>query len=441
MGTAMFTAVTGLLGQQRKMDVIANNIANVSTTGYRGSRLMFQDLLSQTLSGGSAPNGNFGGTNGLQVGLGVGVGTIDINFTEGSPTTTGVSSDLAIEGNGFFVLSNGTGYFFTRDGTFDLNSEGILIDPATGLRVRGYAADGHGNIDINTPIGDLRIPIGNTSIVQATENAILTGNLDSEAAVGTTTQRLLRVYDSLGTPRDIQLFFTKTTQIDDGGTAYNAWEWRAEFDSNDVTNVPAGQTGVLLFDSDGNFYAEGAFDSGTTTFTARSALPSEYQVSIPATLFTGSSIPVVPFEFEVDFSQMSQLAETSDVTVFSQDGFPMGTLESFEVGQNGVINGIFTNGLMQVMGQIALANFPNVGGLSRQGDNLFIETPSSGLAQVGLPNTGGRGTILGGVLEGSNVDLGTEFSNMIITQRAYQANARTITTADTMLQEAVNLIR
>lgn len=441
MGTSMFSAVTGLLAHQRKMDVIANNIANVSTTGYRGSRMMFQNLLSQTLEGGAAPNGDFGGTNPLQIGLGVGIGSIDVNHTQGALLTTGISSDLAIQGNGFFILSNGNGAFYTRDGTFDLNAAGVLIDPATGLRVRGYTADANGVIDTNLPPGDLIIPIGNTSIVRETQNAVLRGNLNSSATDGTTTQRTLRVYDSLGTPRDVVLTFTKRAQVDSGGTLYNAWSWSAQFDGTDVTNVPAGQEGVLLFDSGGAFFAEGALDTGTGTFTARSALPSQDQVSIPPGLFPGSSLPTTPFEFAVDFSEVSQLAEENNVTVFSQDGFPLGVLETYEIATDGTINGIFTNGLMRTMGQISMAWFPNVGGLERRGENLFIETSSSGLAQIGAPGTGGRGTIAGGTLENSNVDLGTEFSNMIITQRAYQANARTITTADTMLQEAVNLVR
>ncbi|HIJ66284.1 MAG TPA: flagellar hook-basal body complex protein, partial [Candidatus Hydrogenedentes bacterium] len=153
------------------------------------------------------------------------------------------------------------------------------------------------------------------------------------------------------------------------------------------------------------------------------------------------SLPVTPFEFNLDFTDVTELSADSDVSMSNQDGYPRGTLESFNIGEDGTINGVFTNGLTRVLGQVALATFANVGGLSRSGNNTFRDTPASGSPQIGLPNAGGRGQVSGGVLEGSNVDLGTEFSNMIVTQRGFQANARTITAADTLLQETVNLVR
>jgi len=443
MGSAMFTAVTGLLAHQRRLDVIANNIANVNTTAYRSSRMMFQDLLSQTIEGGTAPVGDFGGTNPLQIGLGVVAAAIDVDHGQGSLFTTGVNSDLAIQGNGFFVLSDGQNSFYTRDGSFALNAEGILVDPATGMRVVGYTADSNGVIDPdNTTPGDITIALGATQIVRQTQMATLAGNLQSDAADGAIVNRTIQVFDSLGTARSIQIVFTKRAQVDDGGTLYNAWLWRAEFEGTDVTNVNAAETGVLLFDDEGVFHAEGSIDDGVTdTFTARASLASQDEISIPGSLFTGSSIPAVPFEFDLEVASLTQLEGETDVSLLGQDGFPLGVLESFGIGQDGIINGVYTNGLQVVLGQIALASFPNVGGLERVGDNLFMSAPASGLAQLGAPNTGGRGSVSGGVLEMSNVDLGTEFTNMIITQRGFQANARTITTADTMLQEAVNLVR
>ena len=440
--TAMFTGVTGLLAHQRRLDVVANNIANVNTTGYRASRVLFQDLFSQTLRGGTPPVGSFGGQNPYQVGLGVGIASIDVLHDQGSLFTTGVASDFAIQGNGFFVLSDGSGSYYTRDGSFALNANGVLIDPATGMRVQGYMADSNGVVDVNTTTpSDIVIPAGETSIVQATSSATLGGNLEANAAEGTEVVRTVRVYDSLGTPRDVRLTFTKRAQVDDGtGTLYNAWVWQAEFEGTDVTNVPAGESGVVLFDANGAFHLEGSL-TAADAFTDRSALPSQDEVSIPDTSFTGPSIPVVPFDFSIDFSSVTELAADSDVTITRQDGYPRGVLESFNIGADGIINGVFTNGLSRVMGQVALATFTNIGGLARHGDNMFIETAASGVAQVGAPSTGGRGTVAGGVLEGSNVDLGTEFSHLIITQRGYQANARTITAADTLLQETVNLVR
>ncbi|MCX5769649.1 MAG: flagellar hook protein FlgE [Candidatus Hydrogenedentes bacterium] len=440
MGSAMYTGVTGLLAHQRRMDVVANNIANVNTTGFRSARVQFQDLFSQTLQGGSGPVGNFGGTNPLQVGLGVGIGSIDTDFGQGPLFSTGVSSDLAIQGSGFFVVGLGSENFYTRDGTFSLNSLGQLTDPATGMHVRGYMADPNGVVPLDTPLTDLSVPVGSAAIVRATESASLAGNLDASFTTGATIERTIRVYDSLGTPRDIQLTFTQHDQVDDGGTMYNAWLWSASYDGADVTNVPVGDSGVLLFNTDGAFHAEGALNTGTGTFTSRAALPSQNQISV-ASVGVGGAQPVLPFEFALNFNYVTDLDQASDITVTSQDGFPRGTLQSFSIGGNGIISGTFSNGLTQVLGQIALASFSNVGGLARRGDNMFAETTASGVPQVGRPQTGGRGSVSGGVLEGSNVDLGSQFSNMIVTQRGFQANARIISAADVMLQEAVNLVR
>lgn len=445
MGTAIFTGVTGLLAFQRRLDVVASNIANVNTTGYRASRVLFQDLFSQTLQGARAPSGNFGGSNPMQVGLGVRVGQIDVDHSQGSLQTTGVASDLAIQGAGFFVLNTGTGNLYTRDGSFSLNSLGQLIDPATGFRVQGFLADDLGNISTDTSLpSDLVVPVGGTSVVRATTLAILIGNLNSNATAGTTVTRLVRVFDSLGTSREVLVTFTKRPQVVgadiDGDTVgdgdFNAWEWRADFGTTDVTNIPAGETGVLLFDNNGRLAGVGSVD-GADAFTPLAG----DAVSVPLAAFTGESIPETPFEFDIDFSAISELSGGSDVTLSSQNGFPRGVLESFNIGADGAINGVFSNGLTVIIGAVALANFANIGGLERAGNNLFRETLGSGPAQIGLASTGGRGQVNGGVLEGSNVDLGTEFSNMIITQRGFQANARTITAADTLLQETVNLIR
>jgi len=414
MGSAIFTGVTGLQVHQRRIDVIAANIANVNTTGYRGSRALFQDLFSQTLQGPSAPLGTFGGSNGSQVGLGVRLGVIDINFTQGTLLNTGVASDLAIQGNGFFILSGGSGDFYTRDGSFTINANGELVDSATGLFVQGFQADATGVIDPNAALSNIAIPLGTTSIVRASTLVSLVGNLNSESVAGDTVVRNVQVFDSLGTARDVQITFTKSATT-------NEWDWAATSTDPDIDTVTGA--GTIVFDTDGSVLS-GDIGNVSITFVA----------GIPAS-------PVDPFVFDFDFGNISQLAAESDVSVSNQDGFPRGTLVAFNIGGNGVLNGVFSNGLTQVLGQVGLASFANNGGLVREGNNLFRESPGSGIAQVGTPGTGGRGQVSGGVLEGSNVDLGTEFSNLIVTQRGFQANARTITTADTLLQETVNLVR
>jgi flagellar hook protein FlgE len=372
-------------------------------------------LFSQTIAGPRAAVAGFGGSNPMQVGLGVRLGTIDVSHQQGALLTTGVASDLAIQGQGFFILSDGATNFYSRDGSFTLNSNGELIDGATGLRVQGYLADSSGNIDPTGVITDLVVPLGGVSIVQASTQAEFVGNLDSGAAAGDTVDRTFRVYDSLGSPRDITITFTKSATT-------NEWDWAASTTDPDVASVTGA--GTITFDTDGNVTA-----GGTATIDV------SFVGGIP-------SAPVDPFSFTADFSAVTnQSGGGSDITFFSQDGYPRGVLESFNIGQGGVINGVFTNGLTQTLGQVATASFPNNGGLSREGNNLFRDSPSSGVPQIGIPGTGGRGQVSGGVLEGSNVDLGREFSELIITQRAFQANARTITTADTLLQETVNLIR
>ena len=419
MGTALFTGVTGLQAHQRRLDVVAANIANINTIGYRGSRVLFQDLFSQTLRGGSPPVGGFGGSNPQQIGLGVNVASIDVNHQQGSLLATGISSDLAIQGNGFFILSDGTKTGYSRDGSFQLNANGQLIEPGTGMRVQGFVADDQGVIDTNSAPADIVIPLGGTGIVRATTLVNLIGNLDADAPTVptlTTVQRVIQVYDSLGTQRDVTLTFTKQA------APANRWAWEAVYGATTVGS------GDLDFSTD-----------GTLPLTATGA------VNIPSALLNDTGSEPSDLGFTIDFSSVTQLATTedsaSDVTVRNQDGFARGILSNFNIGANGEINGVFSNGLTRVFAQVALASFSNVGGMSRDGNNMFLETPASGLAQVGAPRTGGRGTVTGGVLENSNVDLGAEFSNLIITQRGFQANARTITAADTLLQETVNLIR
>jgi len=410
MGTAIFAGVSGLRSQQQKLDVIANNIANVSTTGFRSGRATFQDLFSQTLAGGSSGTaGGLSTTNPIQIGLGVQLGTVDVNFQQGAIQTTGNATDLAIQGGGFFIINDGGANFFTRDGTFGLAADGTLIDPATGFNVQGFPAV-NGVVDTTSPIGSIQIPI-TASIVRATSLADMGGNLDSSATVGDTFLRTVQVFDSLGAAHSLEITFTKDA-------AANTYTFSAIV--NNGTDI--AETGTITFDG-----ATGSVATGGTA-TINVGLP-------PANGATS------PLSFTLDFSAVSQLAAETTASLIDQDGLPPGSLQSFLIGQQGDVQGIFSNGLTQVVGQIALANFSNPGGLLRIGRNLFRPTPATGAAQIGIAQTGTLGQLVGGALEGSNVDLAREFSEMIITQRSFQANARTITTADTLLNEVVNLVR
>ena len=408
MGTAIFAGVSALQSQQRRLNVIGNNIANVNTIGFRSARVIFQDVLNQTITSAAPPQAGRGGTNPRQIGLGVTVASIDTNFNQGSLFATNGVADFAIQGDGFFIVNDGTADFYTRDGSFGLDADGTLVDPATGMTVQGYTAV-DGVIDTSQPVGDILIPTGGAGRTRTTTVGTLMGNLNSEALVGDTVTRVIRVYDSLGTVQEVTVTFTRA--------AVNQYDWVATHPS-----VPAPGdvgSGTVTFDADGQVIAGG---SGA--------------VSIPLT--NGAT---TPFDFTLDMTGVTQLADEDTIALTNQDGLPPGVLESFSIGQGGVINGVFSNGLTEVLGQVALAIFNNPGGLLREGSNVFSGTPNSGIARVGLPGTGGRGTVNGGVLEGSNVDIATEFSNLIISQRAFQAGARSISTADLLLSEAVNLVR
>jgi flagellar hook protein FlgE len=405
----MFSAISGLRSHQVMMDVIGNNIANVNTVGFKAGRVNFQDILSQTFRGGAAPNGGLGSINPAQVGLGVTVAGIDVLHTQGNLQSTGRLTDLAIQGDGFFVMSNGSIMYFTRDGAFDIGLDGSLVNPASGLRVMGWQADAAGIVDTTAPVGPITIPLGRRTTALASSEAVVQGNLDARAAVGESVSTTLSVFDSLGARHAIKLTFTKT--------ADNEWSWTATADPSD----PDAST----------------TSSGTITFTSAGQFDSVDTSTLSITLTNGATTPLV---VNLDFARMNQYAGASQVAGVA-DGFSSGTLVTFSIGSGGEITGVYSNGQTQVLGQIALATFTNPGGLLRAGQNLFQASSASGDPLVGVPGTGGHGTVTTGALEMSNVDLATQFTGMITAQRGFQANGRVITTSDEMLQELVNLKR
>jgi flagellar hook protein FlgE len=408
----MFSAISGLRGHQIMMDVIGNNIANVNTVGFKSGRVNFQDILSQTLHGATAPQGGLGSINPAQIGLGMTVAGIDVLQTQGNLQSTGKTTDMAIQGDGFFVESDGAGTYYTRDGAFDIALDGSLANPASGMKVQGWQADAAGKIDITQPISNLVIPIGQRTTALATSNVTLSGNLDAGAAVGTSVPTTMTVFDSLGIAHSVKVTFTKT--------AANQWDWAATKDAADagITITPAAgvNQGTLTYSSGGVFSAS----TGTLSF----AFPDGATSTTPA----------------ISLAQMTQFSGTSQPSG-QTDGFTSGTLVTFAVGNAGELSGVYSNGQTQVLGQIALANFLNSAGLLRAGQNNFAATSASGAANIGTAATGGRGSVTTGALEMSNVDLATQFTGMITAERGFQANSRVITTSDEMLQELVNLKR
>lgn len=671
---AMYSGISGMKAFKGALDVIGNNIANINTTSYKAGRASFKDMLSQTISGATAPSATRGGVNASQVGLGVTLGSIDQNMTGGSMQSTSRASDLAIEGNGYFILGDGSSVAYTRDGSFSTDAEFNLVG-SSGKRVLGWAADFNtGLIDTSVPITSesaLNIPIGGLSVARATSKINLAGNLDasSQGPKQTTTARITgnlnkalnakatsngviggtlnsatatgapgvdvtfnvydnngtahsmtvnfqrtaantwdygvtsagssglpatrtaigfdpgtgaidtasialpgiswgggtpisvtldtsglseagattaalssqdglapsgsitvpyNVYDSLGTAHPIVLTFTKAAAAD-------TWSYNATSADGTISGIPA--TPTVTFNSSGAILGSlpalsltlttpNGSDSplsftpnvsaltqnvGTTTATMSSqdgsapGKPVEIKYDIydslglthkmrvvfnktsdPATwdysvICDDASVNVLsdtgavsgpngqikfnelgystldklnlqltltnangstnPILAELNTQNISQLNGATTVDLTYQDGLQLGTLESYGIGKDGVITGTFTNGSSRSLGKIAMAQFNNSAGLTKVGNNAYAESPNSGTAKIGEAGTGGLGAINSNFLEASNVDLATEFANMIVAQRGFQATSKIITTSDEVLQELVNLKR
>lgn len=427
---ALYSGVTGIRSHQVRMDVIGNNIANVNTVGFKGSRVSFTDVFNQTLSSGSQY------TNPQQVGLGVGVGSTDLITDDGSFQMTGRALDLAIQGAGLFVLKGGDGgVLYTRAGSLDWNNDGYLFSPANGMRVQGWMADATGKIgrtDSGT-LTDIRMIRGDVSLASASTQAKMKGNLDAAAPDGTTFETAFTAYDSLGRPIPITLQFTKNGA--DWDIQY-ATKYDADPDTGELTfKGPENGLTTLSFTKDGKLANVDPTDPDSFRAVLEIDDPDDAAEQI---------------QLEIDFRAITQAFATSTggpntsnstVQIDSINGTKMGILEGVFIDESGVITGRYTNGTTKVMAQIAMANFNNMGGLMKVGGSTFAESPASGVAQIGTPNSGGRGGLVPGNLEGSNVDLASEFTNMILTQRGFQANTKIVSTADDMLQEMINLRR
>ncbi|GIG35499.1 flagellar hook protein FlgE [Cellulomonas pakistanensis] len=394
---SLFSGISGLRSHQTMLDVTGNNIANVNTTGFKASQIQFQDTLSQMLNAASAPQDGVGGQNPAQVGLGVQVAGITTNFTQGAAQLTGRSTDMMISGDGFFVVRQGTQQYYTRAGSFDFDSTGQMVLPGDGAMVQGWAADPSGVIDTSRPVGDIKVGVGTVMPARATTTTPFAGNLQADAAVGKTKTVAVKAYDALGNAREVALEFTKEA---------TGWTMTA---TDGTATYPATGSVALTFDAAGQpTFAETTFALGAVT---------------------------------VDLTGVTGMAGVDTIAAGKQDGYAAGILESFTLGSDGTINGAFSNGLKQDLGRIAMASFTNPAGLSKAGGSLFTTTVNSGDPQIGAAGTGGRGTMSSGSLEMSNVDLSTEFTQLIIAQRGFQANSRVITTSDEVLQELVNLKR
>ncbi|RJX27861.1 MAG: flagellar hook protein FlgE [Dethiobacter sp.] len=416
MQRSLFTAISGLNNHQTKLDVIGNNIANVNTTAFKSGRVRFADILNQTLRGASAPQDNRGGINPMQVGLGMQLAAIDNNHTQGNLQSTGRELDMAIQGNGFFIVSDGRQKYFTRDGSFARGADGFLVNSANGFQVMGWMAGADGSTDITQPPGSLNIPLGFKAEARATAQMIFGGNLNAsvQPLSGGAFPLEMDIYDSLGNVHTLEIEFEKTE--------VNLWTWQAYLKDGDAF-IGSG-SGSIIFNEQGSV-ASG--QQGTFTLNP-----------IPG----GSSLEgSEPLKILLDFSALSQLVGETDALLRRQDGFPMGILNAFNMDSTGIIAGAYSNGMVVSLGQIALGRFENPEGLIKVGANMFQSSANSGDVFIGAPGTQGRGKIETSTLEMSNVNIAFEFTEIITTSRAFQANSRVITSSDELLQEVVNLKR
>ncbi|MGY1592769.1 flagellar hook protein FlgE [Geodermatophilus sp. SYSU D00708] len=402
---SMFSAISGLRAHQTKMDVTGNNIANVNTVGYKTQTTVFEAALSQMLRAGGAPAEGSGGSNPAQVGLGVKVAGISTNWSQGATQTTGRSTDFMIEGDGFFVVQSGNQQLFTRSGSFGFDAAGNMMTDG-GSILQGWSADVDGVIDANGPIGPLRIPFGQGTAPQGTGAGTVQGNLSAAAEVGKQVESSITMYDNLGREVPVTFLFERTA------TGWSVSATGPGTPPADLMTAPV----ALTFDGAGNLTAP--------TAVALNDLPAGW---------TG---PV-----SIDVTGVTQYGSPTTVSAVDQDGYSAGVLESFSLGNDGTITGVFSNDQTKVLGQLALATFANPGGLEQAGSTTYRPGSNSGLALIGQAGTGGRGVLNAGALEMSNVDLAEEFTGLIVAQRGFQANSRVITSSDEILQDLVNLKR
>ena len=404
------TALSGLDANSQDLTVISNNLANLNTVAYKSDRASFQDLFYQQI-------GSSGSGNPIQVGVGAGVGSIEALFTQGSTESTGVPTDVAIQGNGFLVVSNGGVQEYTRAGNLSLRADGQLTT-ADGSLVLGNAAVGGVITPGATPV-PLTISQGATSPPKATQNVTSALNLDSDSAIGATFDTSMTVHDALGATHVLTLAFTKT--------AANTWGYNMTVPGADVgaANPLSVSNGTLTFNGAGELTAPTGNVAG---IQIPGLADGASNLTFAWDLYDSSGNPL-----------LTQVSGPSASSSTSDDGYAAGTLQSFSIGSDGTIQGTFSNGQTQALGQIELASFANDQGLLRNGSNNFLASLSSGSPNVGAPGTGGLGTLSGGALEQSNVDISTEFANLILAQQGFEANSKVVTTFDQVNTDAINM--
>ena len=468
MMRSLFAGVSGLQNHQTRMDVIGNNIANINTTGFKKGRVNFQDLLYQQLQGASRPTEDLGGVNPKEVGLGMSVATIDTIHTQGAFQSTGVGTDLAIQGTGFFVLKEGANSYYTRAGAFSVDEGGMLVNPANGMRVQGWMAqnvDGVQILDVSRDVESLNIPVGSKDPARATTMVNFACNLDKRIPVipeGATALEMrrgtwntaIKIYDTFGQEHTLQVEFTRIPDTANSWNAVATVDPEAEVPTNAAIGLgeeaPAAGGAAnftINFSNNGTLLStiDGAGNESGNDLGANVIMNVAYDVANTDPDAEGAQVRQ---EFSLNLGtvggfvdSITQYAETSSSKAVRQDGYGMGYLDNFKIDASGIITGVYSNGSNRTIGQVAMASFTNPGGLEKAGDNAYVVSTNSGAANIGPSGIAGKGKIRAGVLEMSNVDMAEQFTDMIVTQRGFQANSRTIQTADQLLQELLSLKR
>lgn len=402
-------ALSGLQANSVALNTIGNNLANLNTTAYKKADVAFSDMFYQTIgtAGSNAP---------LQVGIGARVSSVASNFTQGNLTPTGLATDMAINGHGFFVVDQGGTAMLTRSGNFQLAPNGNLIT-SDGNALLGYPAL-NGAVDANAPLQPMNVPTAKTQLAHPTTNFSFTTALDSSAAVGASYDSSTAMYDSQGTPHTATVKFTKT--------ALNTWTYQVTLPTGDAASA-TGNTGSLTFNPDGTLASPSADITGIT-FAGLTDGASDMHLQWKLRDAAGNSL-------------LTQSASASSTNGSTQDGFAAGTYKSFTVDADGVVSASYTNGGSEVLGQLAVATVSSPEALERSGSNLYGVSKASGPLDIGVAGTGSRGSISGSTLEQSNVDISTEFADLIVAQRSFEANSKTVTAFDQIAQDTISMIR
>lgn len=419
MNTAFYSGLAGLSAYSNALTVVGNNLANINTTGFKFSDITFEDLVTRTF-GGVATNA---AGNPMQVGLGILPNSISGVFSQGSIQTTTDSTNAALEGNGFFVVGDTVDdRFYTRAGNFFFNNDGYLVNPG-GKYVLGYTQkDADNNIIPSGPLSLIDLAANNLSAPQQSTEFQIVANLDVREADGDTYTSSVTIYDSKGASHTLTITFTHDT------TAAND-RWDYLIDVSDATVTAATDSGYIEFGPDG------------TLLNTNGGGPADINIDLQNFTNDADDMTVTWDIIENNVGFITGYPIPSATSSTNTDGYPPGYLSAIVIDQEGIIQGVFTNGQVEDIAQLAISQFNNPKGLLRMGHNLFAETNASGTPAIGAAGTGGRGTVVGSALEASNVDIAVEFTKMLVFERGYQANSRIITASDTLTQTALGIVR